>query len=221
VARTPGGYASGHLTRLRLIVAAEALFADRGIAAVSLNEVRLAAGQSNAAAVNYHFGSKEQLLRAIIEHRIERIEADRAELLRALDGTDDPRQILAALILPQAGSIERGEHYVGLVAQLATGALGWFDEYAYLLADPDVTPGGHRVHTLLRARLEDLPSAVADRRLMFLYTSAFRALAQHLRQKKSGTAPPTPLYVSELLDTLVAVLDAPVSAETLARHADQ
>jgi AcrR family transcriptional regulator len=204
-----------------LVEAAEALFAERGIAAVSLNEVRLAAGQSNVAAVNYHFGSKERLLRAILEHRVGRIEADRAKLLRELDEqgrTAEPRALLAALIQPQARSIERGEPYIGLVAQLVSGENGWLNEYTHLLADPELTPAAHRVHELLRARLDRLPRAVADRRLVFLYTSAFRALAEHQREKAARRAPSTRRYVAELLDALVAILDVPASPETLALH---
>jgi AcrR family transcriptional regulator len=111
-ARKRGRNSSGEATRIKLITVAEAMFAERGIAAVSLNEIRLAAGQSNAAVVNYHFGSKADLIKAILHDRLERIDEDRGRLLdQALSG-DQPvalRRILEALILPQMGSIERGE----------------------------------------------------------------------------------------------------------------
>lgn len=205
---------------MRLIEAAEALFAERGIAGVSLNEVRMAAGQGNAAAVNYHFGSKEQLVRAIMEHRLAQIEADRAELLRALDSegrTGDVRQVLAALIRPQVRSIERGEHYVGFNAQLLTSETGHYSEYAFLLADPELVPGGHRVDSLLRARLGHLPAPVASRRLEFAYATSLHALVRHQRQRTAGTAPPTPLFTSELIDMLAAMLTAPLSQQTHAQ----
>jgi AcrR family transcriptional regulator len=49
-------------TKARLIEAAVKLFADRGFDAVSLSDITKAA-KANIAAVNYHFGSKEQLIR--------------------------------------------------------------------------------------------------------------------------------------------------------------
>lgn len=210
--RRSTGYVSGQATRVRLIEAAEALFADRGIDAVSLNEVRIAAGQSNAAAVNYHFGSKEQLVKAVLDHRVVRIEADRGEMLGALEDRgeiQDPRGLLEALVHPQAGSIERGERYVGFAARLLLGELGGYSDYIVLLADSELTPHGHRIDQLLRAGLADLPTAVVERRMVFLYTSAMLALAQHQRAKQAGVAPPTPRYVAELIDMLVAILQAP------------
>ncbi|MGH9896848.1 MAG: helix-turn-helix domain-containing protein, partial [bacterium] len=44
-------------TERRLLLAAERLFADRGIDAVSLRAIMAAAG-TNVASVHYHFGSK-------------------------------------------------------------------------------------------------------------------------------------------------------------------
>ncbi|OLT36315.1 hypothetical protein BJF79_06825 [Actinomadura sp. CNU-125] len=222
------GYSTGQATRLRLLEAAEALFGDRGIDSVSLNEVRIAAGQSNAAAVNYHFGSKEGLLRAIIEHRIARIEDERAAMLDALQENEsaDARSVLAAIVRPQVRSIERGERYVALAAQLLAGDHDLYGDYAFLLSDPALSPNGQRIHALLKARVGHLPPPVADRRLALLHTSSLRALAQHQRRRDAAGAPPTPLFVAELIDALAGMLTAPVSPETLAlletrAHAEQ
>lgn len=216
--RTPGGYAAGQATRVRLIEAAETLFAERGIAGVSLNEVRVAAGQNNAAAVNYYFGAKENLVRAILEHRLAQIEADRAELLDALDAegrTDDVHALLVALVHPQVNSIERDERYVGFAAQLVVSGSGSPGDYLFLLADPELTPVGQRIDRLLHAQLAHLPTPIARRRLLFAYGSALQALARHQRHRDTGTAPPTPLFVAELIDMLSALLTAPVSEETI------
>jgi AcrR family transcriptional regulator len=53
--------------RTAMVDAAERLMAERGIAAVSLREVQDAAEQRNKSAAHYHFGSREGLIRAIIE----------------------------------------------------------------------------------------------------------------------------------------------------------
>ncbi|MDP2774389.1 MAG: helix-turn-helix domain-containing protein, partial [Nocardioides sp.] len=48
-------------TERRLLLAAERLFAQQGIAATSLRSI-MAAAEANVAAVHYHFGSKDELL---------------------------------------------------------------------------------------------------------------------------------------------------------------
>src|SRR5436853_374317 len=70
-------------TKTRLLDAAERLFSDRGFGAVSHRDVALAAG-ANLAAVNYHYGSKDQFIRAVIKRRMDSINARRlAALARA------------------------------------------------------------------------------------------------------------------------------------------
>ncbi|MEW5810494.1 MAG: helix-turn-helix domain-containing protein [Actinomycetota bacterium] len=218
-ARKRGRNSSGEATRIKLITVAETMFAERGIAAVSLNEIRLAAGQSNAAVVNYHFGSKEDLIKAILEDRLERIDDDRGRILdEALSG-DHPielRRLLEALILPQVSSIERGERHVELVAQLLFQGYGEPGGHAWILADPSLTEHGQRVNQLIWEHLSDLPEVVAAARLRFVYISCLNAVADHQRQRTTLRDPtPTPLFVSDLIDSLAAIIRAPASPETL------
>ena len=53
-------------TRAQLISAGERLFAERGIEVVSMREITRAAGQRNATALQYHFGDRRGLVRAIL-----------------------------------------------------------------------------------------------------------------------------------------------------------
>src|SRR5689334_19816156 len=55
----------GEATRRRLIIAAEELFAELGVDAVSVRSINQAAGLGSAS-VHYHFGSKEALLDAVL-----------------------------------------------------------------------------------------------------------------------------------------------------------
>ena len=66
--------------------AAERLFAERGIAAVSHRQIVLAARQGNTAAVAYHFGTKEHLVRAIEDKHGGHIEALREQMIAAIGG---------------------------------------------------------------------------------------------------------------------------------------
>jgi AcrR family transcriptional regulator len=68
-------------TKDRIIEAAEQLFAESGIAATSLRHITSRAGV-NLAAVNYHFGSRDQLIEAVYARRLEPLNRER---LRRLD----------------------------------------------------------------------------------------------------------------------------------------
>ncbi|MGY2061723.1 TetR family transcriptional regulator, partial [Nocardia gipuzkoensis] len=84
--------------RERLIVAAERLIAERG-AAVPLRDIAAAAGQRNNSAIQYHFGSRDGLIAAVVELRMATLEVRRLELLAQRSG-DGVRELLAALVLP-------------------------------------------------------------------------------------------------------------------------
>jgi AcrR family transcriptional regulator len=70
-----------------MIDAAEQLIADRGIGNVSVRDITSAAGV-NTAAVNYHFGTKEGLLEAIVQRHAEQFASRRAELLKDVPEDD-------------------------------------------------------------------------------------------------------------------------------------
>lgn len=91
-------------TRGRVLDAAERLFAERGIEAVSIRDITRAAG-ANLAAINYHFGTKQELVAEIFSRRLTPLNQKRMTLL------DDAEQkaggepvrlevILEALIRP-------------------------------------------------------------------------------------------------------------------------
>src|SRR5688572_23669682 len=75
---------SGRATKERLLNAAERLFAARGFAGTSLREVTAEAG-ANVAAVHYHFGSKEELLRAVLSRIVAPVNAERLTLLERVE----------------------------------------------------------------------------------------------------------------------------------------
>src|SRR5690606_42140108 len=54
-------------TREAILSTAERLFAEQGIYNVSNRQISEAAGQGNNAAVHYHFGTKHDLIAALVE----------------------------------------------------------------------------------------------------------------------------------------------------------
>ncbi len=83
-ASVAGSAVEGRDTKERLLAAAERLFAERGFEGASLRAVTQAAGTSVSAA-NYHFGSKQALLRATLRRRVEPVNRLRLERLDALE----------------------------------------------------------------------------------------------------------------------------------------
>ena len=117
-------------TRERILDVAERLFADSGFASTSLRDITAEAGV-NLAAVNYHFGSKEALLGAILERRIRPMNDRRLALLDQVEaeagaGAAAVEQIVAAFLHPAFQQVAAmGSHrrqLLKLLGQLHTQA---------------------------------------------------------------------------------------------------
>ena len=91
-------------TQDRILDSAEALFVEHGFEATSLRQITAAAGV-NLAAVNYHFGSKEELFQAVLTRRLDPMNQERLALLTRFEHDAAPRplsceRILAAMFIP-------------------------------------------------------------------------------------------------------------------------
>jgi AcrR family transcriptional regulator len=71
----------GEQTRRRLLETAQTLFAEHGFRRTSIREIARAAG-TNVAAVNYHFGSKEKLYRAVFRQLASHFDATKLQAVR-------------------------------------------------------------------------------------------------------------------------------------------
>ena len=86
----------------RILDAAESLFLEEGLEGVSVRAVTAEAG-TNVAAVNYHFGSKAELLRALVRRAFGQVEAGQLRLLEELESRmQDPpvEELLGAFAAP-------------------------------------------------------------------------------------------------------------------------
>lgn len=92
----------------QLKAAALRLFAEHGVDAVTVRQIAEAAGQKNHASVGYHFGSKEDLVRAVIVHGAKLIDELRNRMLDEMEARGGPTslvEVTACLVrssLPQA-----------------------------------------------------------------------------------------------------------------------
>ena len=87
-------------TRELILATAERLFAQHGVEAVSNRQVSEAAGQSNNFAVGYHFGTKDDLVVAIVRRQSEPIERRRIDMLAKVSGSPELRDWISCLVRP-------------------------------------------------------------------------------------------------------------------------
>lgn len=94
---------SSDQTRSAILVAAERLYADRGFGDVTLRDI-VAAASVNLAAVNYHFGSKDELIAELFVTRSLATNRERLNELRAAEekggGRAPIEEIFRALVGP-------------------------------------------------------------------------------------------------------------------------
>ena len=86
-------------TKDQILDAAEDLFAEQGFAATSLRQLTARAGV-NLAAVNYHFGSKDELAKAVLQRRIEPVNRERRQRLDDMQQPFSIEAIVHAFIEP-------------------------------------------------------------------------------------------------------------------------
>ncbi len=201
--------APGDSTERRLISAAERLFAEHGVGAVSLRGVMQAA-QTNVAAVHYHFGSKQALLEAVLRSRLDQVSRERDPLLLELSDADvTVRDLANAFVRPVVAVLNSGgEFWIRLVGQLFTAG----DEGLSTLAE-----SFFERNAVLVERLERLSPGVETRTLHFRLTQAMRLTLNVVgdighTQRLLGSAEDTwnaEDVVSHLIDVVTSILAGP------------
>lgn len=90
-------------TKARILDAAEDMFIECGYEAMSLRQITSRA-DVNLAAVNYHFGSKEALIHAMLSRRLDKLNVERLKLLERFDAQLGDRltceHVLGAMFIP-------------------------------------------------------------------------------------------------------------------------
>ncbi|MDX3850208.1 TetR/AcrR family transcriptional regulator [Streptomyces sp. AK02-01A] len=200
-------------TRELILSVAERLFAEHGVFAVSNRQISEAAGQGNNAAVGYHFGTKTDLLRAIVRKHSEPIDVLRERMLAGAGGFVGARDWVACLVCPST------EHLAAL------GCPTWYARFgAQLMTDPvlrelmiDETfgPSIHRTLDGLNRCLADLPLPVRIERgdmarnlMVHMLAERERALAEGAHTARSSWQ----AYASGLIDAITGLWLAPVTS---------
>lgn len=194
-------------TSANLVATAERLFAERGVDGVSLREIAREAGARNVMAVQYHFTDRAGVLAAIADKHLPVVDARRDALLDGIEGDAAPtmRAMSSALVRPLAAKLadpDGGPAFLRVHADLLnrpvpsfdlTGRSGSLQRWRALL-EPTLDP----VAVTLHPRLGALVYAAVE------------------LGRRAATAPHADdrLFTSHLVDTVAAMLAAPLSDET-------
>ena len=210
--------ASKSAARQQLIAAAERLFADSGIDAVSLRQINVAAKQKNSSAAHYHFGSKEALILAIYGARMESVNKRRLRVLEQVENDQQQQSVRAlveSIVQPIVDEIDAdnsGSAYIGFMAQ-AVGhpqlnlAKLWQQEHSDALA---------KVLKLLEAALPNLPEPLFGQRFGLAFEQIVHSLAdrEKLRGSDAEFKVHGDLFVSNLIDSIAGSMEASISEQT-------
>ena len=176
-------------TRRQLCVATEAIVARHGLSHVTLRSVAAAAGQGNTAAVSYHFGTIDALLRATVDMRVDDKEAERARLiaeaggLAALDGFSAWRCMMRPLLSLADEQIPHA-HVRFLMHMRLDGRLS--DPFDATIDRPR-SPTMTLLLARIQAGLAHLPYQLARARVALAGTVFWNAIVLH-DQKALGSA---------------------------------
>jgi AcrR family transcriptional regulator len=197
--------------KTRLILAAEQLFATNGILGASMREIATRAGQGNHAAVQYHFGSREGLIRALFDYRMEQMEIARGIMLhraRAAGRLKDARTILDIIFIPQLDLQDAdGNHsYASFLSQyLLHGPSREFSDFA-----GPATPNLTEALRLLSERLDYLPAHVAQRRLISVSLMFLNILIRHHNSDENLLGESISEALDDTMEQIVAVMCMPL-----------
>jgi len=167
-------------TRERILRAAERLFAEDGFDRVTLRQIARASEQRNVAAVQYHFGSKDGLLAAIVGHHRAELDEERRDLLAASDSKErdaDLTELLSFLVEPLCQKLDNssGRAYLRIQAE------GLHNE--------SMRPATRALLSRIGRIMRDLDGPKATPYLRrFAILLLFHALADRARQEEVGRA---------------------------------
>lgn len=206
-------------TKTRLLDAAEILFSRQGFTNTSLRAIT-AAAKANLAAANYHFGTKEALLKAVLERRLlplNQQRSDRIDLVLSRAATTGERPateaLLRAFIEPtfafrcdKSGSTD----FINMLGRSMTSADPVVRDLFLALVHPLIT----KLHQALCQALPQLPAQLVFTRLFFTmgamgHCICFPANALIIGKDTAANPEDEAFMTNNLINFVTAGLEAP------------
>ena len=193
-------------TKARLLDHAEKMFAEDGIFAVTNRQITEAAGQKNESALNYHFGTRNELIITLLTRRGMKLDQIRGELLAHLGDNPTTRELVQLLVEVYASCLHTkcGCDYLRIVDQLR----GWMTDWEFIssLEDDDINEHLKSILGLLQKET-DSQRVLGMIMLMTALTASRAQLVSDNRQLPNSHTE----YVEALTDMLTGVLLGPSS----------
>jgi len=196
-------------THVRLLDAAEKLIGEHGVDGVSLRSINATAG-GNVAAAHYHFGSKQALVRAVLDRRMAVLAQERFALLAPLEHATSeptPRAIVEVLTLPllELASTDDGAAYVRFLAALDRRGGEWLT-----LLDEAFRPQWTRLAPVFTRATPQLTDAQRNVRIAIASATLLHLLADANRYAGALTRDE---YRDEVVGVITSILAAPRAHE--------
>ena len=206
-------------TRLAMLRAAERLFAEKGVDAVSLREIASAAGQGNHSAALYHFGDKRQLLEAVLHRHSGPIDDALARDVPALvsRGEADLSTLVELLVAPLVAKLDDadgGPAYLQICAELVNNR-------SFPITDLSAAngPGSAALRVALLRAAGDTPMALLPLRMLRTAAVLFCSIAAYQRLVDAGLDVPRDLFRRDLVTSVEALLRSAPAAKGTPRAA--
>jgi len=201
------GPKSGPETREKLLNVAEELFAKEGIGSVSLRRI-MDAAQVGASQLNYHFGTKAGLLRALFERKLVMLNKERMSLLdEAMAKRSGPalEDILNAYFLPSFRQFSRPEkdgNFARLVARVGSDP----SDLASEIAEEFLNSVQRRFVAALQKALPGVPRTAIYWRLHVLMCVSIHTLTNPMRIYKLSGGACDPGDADQMYQSLLPIL---------------
>lgn len=201
------------ITREAILTAAERLFAEHGVYAVSNRQVSEAAGQGNNAAVGYHFGTKTDLVRAIEEKHRRSIERLLEGMVAAIGDSTELRDWIACMVCSLTEHLDQLGNPTWY-ARFAAQALADPAYQKIVVRDALASPSLLRVVDGITRCLPELPMAVVVERNIMVRNLMMHTCADFERAFAEGADMPRTTWssvASGLIDAIVGLWRAPIT----------
>jgi TetR/AcrR family transcriptional regulator, regulator of cefoperazone and chloramphenicol sensitivity len=206
--------ARGKETRQQIVLAAADLFAERGVDAVQVAEILERAEQHNASAIQYHFGSREGLIIAVLEPRPDvrgPMDGQREAMLDELlirRGSATLVEAVECLVRPSLLTLRshEGRSFIRVAAQVTRDLPVTDRVQPRMSSEP-------RAMALMAMRMPEMPEPIRDERLAIAFTLLVEVLANRAREIEHGVTPhlDDATFENELVAMTVGLLTAPTA----------
>jgi len=207
------------LGKTAILDAAALLMDERGVDNVTTQDINQASGHRNRSAVQYHFGSRDAVIQAVMARTMQPIDAERNMILDHMETTGvrlTPRTALEVVISPLVRQLRspEGRRYIRLGAQLINHPRFVRDAGDAIMVNTSVS----RCARYILPILAHLPAAVAAERTSQVTGFVIRALGDQCRlmdsEKPSRAVLSVEDFTANLVDMIMAILQAPTSIAT-------